>query len=383
VLSILRRPLRTLLTALGTILGVGALVATNGLAETARAQVSSRFDALAATAVRVEDNDPDGANPFPADASTRLERLNGVTAAGVVYSVPAARSRAPRASPAAQPGPGTPIPIIAADPDAITASRPIVATGRIYDTFHNDRHEHVAVLGRHAADQLDIARVDNRPAVFIGDHAYTVLGIIEDVDRNPELLNAVIIPRSTAQTDLPTAGEGFYITIDTVLGAAPLIGRQAPIALRPQDPERLHALVPPDPDTLRIQVSGDVTTLFNALAGLALLIGAIAIANASLLNVIERRSEIGLRRALGARRSHIRRQITLESALTGLTAGIVGATVAIIGLTIYTMSRGWTLTVDPVTMIASPIVGLLTGSIAGIIPAHRASQVAPATTMRE
>lgn len=378
----MQRPLRTLLTALGTILGVGALIATNGLAETARAQVSSRFDALVATAVRIEDNDPDGANPFPPDTSARLERLNGVVAAGILYSVPTARSQAPRPAPEASTDRGTPIPIIAADPGALGASRPTITTGRIFDAFHQTRAEHVAVLGRHAADELGITRVDNQPAVFVGDRAYTVIGIIGTVDRNADLLNAVIIPSTTAHADLPTAGSGFIVTIDTDIGAAPLIGRQAPLALRPQDPGRLHALVPPDPNSLRNQVSGDVTALFNALAGLALLIGAIAIANAALLNVIERRAEIGLRRALGARRAHIRRQITLESAITGLSAGIVGAALATVGLTIYSLSRGWTLTLDPLTLIAAPLIGLVTGSIAGLIPAHRACRIAPATTLR-
>ena len=91
--AITQRPVRTLLTAAGTILGVGAFVATIGLAETARAQVSSRFDALKATEVRIQDAAPDGTNPFPTDSTARLERLNGINHAGVYFNIPDNSSR--------------------------------------------------------------------------------------------------------------------------------------------------------------------------------------------------------------------------------------------------------------------------------------------------
>ena len=381
--AITRRPARTLLTALGTILGVAAFVTTTGLATTASAQVSSSFDALKATDVRVQDANPDGTNPFPADVDARLERLNGINHAGLRYTVADNGELQPRSTASRPLGTTTqPIPIIAATPGAILASQPVLSDGTLYDDFHQRRGEDVAVLGRVAADQLGVTRVDNQPAVFIADTSYTVVGIIDDVQRNPDLLLSIIIPTTTEHRNLHTTPDGLEVLIDTQPGAAALAGRQAPLALRPQDPKRLISLVPPDPTTLRNNVESDVTSLYYALAALSLLVGTIAIANATLLNTIERRPEIGLRRALGAKRSHITRQIILEAAATGTIAGIIGTATATLAVAAVAASRGWTTTIDPTIVLTAPLIGLATGAIAGTLPALRASRVAPATTLR-
>lgn len=381
--AIAQRPVRTLLTGLGTILGVGAFVTTTGLAETARAQVSSRFDALKATEVRIQDATPDGTNPFPGDVETRLLRLNGINHAGLYYTIPDNGTLQPRSDAARPTGTATtPIPVIAADPGAINAAIPTLATGRLYDTFHQRRAERVAILGRVAANQLGVSRIENQPAVFIGDTAYTIIGIIDDVKRNPDLLLSIVIPATTAARDLPSRGATYQVLIDTNPGAANLAGHQAPIALRPPNPERLQALVPPDPKALRNQISNDVTTLFLALSALALLIGMIAITNATLLNTIERRPEIGLRRALGATRGHIARQITLEAAATGLLAGLTGTALSMTAITIISHNEHWTVTTNPALLAAAPAIGLATGAIAGLIPATRAARIPPATTLR-
>ena len=381
--AITQRPARTMLTALGTILGVAAFVTTTGLAATASAQVSSSFDAFAATEVRVQDASPDGTNPFPDDVDERLAALNGVNHAGLRYPVADVSGLNPRNTPSRPPNPATqPIPIIAATPGAIAAARPVIATGVIYEHFHQTRADNVAVLGRVAADQLGITRIDNQPAIFIGDTAYTVIGIIDDTIRTPDLLLAVIIPTTTEHRIINSEPDNIEVIIDTQPGAAALIGRQAPLALRPQQPDRLTALVPPDPRTLRNNVESDVTSLYYALAALSLAVGTIAIANATLLNTIERRPEIGLRRALGAKRSHITRQIILEAAATGTIAGITGTALATLAVAGYAASRAWTTTMDPMVIVSAPLIGLATGAAAGLVPALRASRIPPATTLR-
>lgn len=382
ITAITQRPARALLTALGTILGVGAFVATSGLAETARAQVSSRFDALRATEVRIQDATPDGTNPFPPDVSARLERLNGINHAGLYFTIPDDGTVQPRATLSWLANHGMPPPVVAAQPGALLATLPTLQVGRLYDDFHESRAERVAVIGRVAAAQLGITRVDNQPAVFINDTAYTVVGIIEDVQRNPDLLLSIIIPTKTAERDLTLNGVSFQVLIDTEPGAAQLAGHQAPLALRPDHQERLQALVPPDPQRLRNQVSGDIAGLFLALSALAVLIGTVAIANATLLNVIERRGEIGLRRALGAKRRHIRRQITLEAAIVGTVAGIVGASLGVLGVAATSVAHQWTTTINLTTVAAAPTIGLVTGALAGLLPAVRASRTPPAETLR-
>ncbi len=381
--AVARRPARTLLTALGTILGVGAFVTTTGLAQTASAQVSSRFDALLATEVRLVDASPDGTNPFPDDVDERLQALNGVNHAGLMYTIddgghlePRTMARRPIATS------GQPIPVIAATPGAISASRPTLTVGRVYDEWHQTRGERVALLGRSAASQLGVTHLDQQPVVFLGDTAYSLLGIIDDVARNPDILLAVIIPTTAAATQFNVRNVEREVVIDTAPGAAQLIGRQAPLALRPQNPERLQALVPPDPQSLRIEVESDIQTLFYALSGLALLVGAVAIANATLLNVIERRPEIGLRRALGATRGHITRQITIEAALTGSIAGILGTSLGILAVAATAVARHWTPVIDPNVIFAAPAIGLVTGAAAGAFPAIRAARTPPADALR-
>jgi putative ABC transport system permease protein len=353
------------------------------LAETTRAQVSSRFDAMKATDVRVQDAAPDGSDPFPDDVDHLLERLNGVRHAGMTFLVKDDGTIEPRSLAARPVGANAQaIPVVAATPGAVEASLPVLQTGRLYDDFHEGRAEHVAVLGRVAAQQLGVARLDSFPAIFLGDEAYTVIGIIDDVSRLPDLLLSVVIPASTAEQQFPTAAAKRQVIIDTAPGAAQLVGHQAPMALRPQQPDRLQAIVPPDPKTLRRQVEGDVQSLFYALSALALLVGTIAITNATLLNVVERRPEIGLRRALGATRGHITRQITIEAALTGIFAGIVGATIGLLAVVITALARHWTATIQPWTLLMAPAIGIATGTLAGILPALKASRTPPAETLR-
>lgn len=322
---------------------------------------------------------PDGTNPFPTDVDATLAELNGVNHAGLSFPVPDNGTIQVRNTATRPIGTTTqPIPVFAATPGAIDASLPTLLTGRTYDPWHETRGERVALLGRVAANQLGITRVDNQPVVFPADTAYTVVGILDDVARTPDLLLAVTIPATAANDQFDTTSAERQVIIGTAPGAAQLIGRQAPTALRPQQPERLQALVPPDPQTLRNQVEGDVQSLFYALSGLALLIGAVAITNATLLNIVERRPEIGLRRA--ATRGHVTRQIALEAALTGSLAGVIGGTLGIIAVTVTAVARDWTATIDPTLLLTAPALGIATGTLAGIIPALKASRTPPAET---
>lgn len=378
-----RRPLRTLLTGTGTILGVGAVVTTLGLSSTAAHQVSSTFDVIRATEVVVEDARPDQSDPaFPDNVDTRLARLDGVRAAGVIWTL-AERSVStnPRWDPTSPSG--APVSIVAASPGALRALHPRVSAGRLYDSFHQERAERVALLGAAAAQRLGITRVDDAPAVFVGDTALTVIGIIEDVDRYAQALRAVIVPTTTARR-LAGSGERVepQVLIDTAPGAAALIARQAPYALRPQDPARLNALAPPDPDVLRGRIEEDVNTLFLLLAGVSLAIGAVSIANTTLVALLERVPEIGLRRALGARPRHIAGHLLAEATATGTAGGIAGASVGIVLTVTVAAAKDWTPVLDPRLPLAAPFLGSLAGLAAGLYPAWRATRVQPVEALR-
>ncbi|WP_153532742.1 ABC transporter permease [Actinomadura macrotermitis] len=387
------RPGRVVLTTLGTLLGVAAFVTVLGLTATASGQISSRFTALAATEVTVEDSpDKHDANDvgFPADAERRLTALNGVQAAGIFWQ-PSITGNEDAALVSARPPSlgseeGEPLTIMAASPGFLKAARAQVKSGRLYDNFHEESKQQVALLGKAAATRLGIDRVDVQPAIFIGDKPFTVIGIINDVQRQPDILLSVIVPNTTAMRAWgnPGSGNGSNVKalIETRLGAAQLVARQAAPALRPDQPERFKVIAPPDPKQLKQQVNTDLESLFLALAVICLIIGAVGIANTTLIAVLERTAEIGLRRSLGARRLHIAFQFLCESATLGLLGGLVGTSIGVMTVVGVAIAREWTAILEPATVLPAPLIGAVTGLLAGFYPAWRASRIEPVEALR-
>lgn len=391
VSAMLARPGRAGLTAVGTLLGVAAFVAVLGLTATASGQISQRFTALSATEVLVEDEpaDPTIADaPFPSDTESRLEALNGVRNAGVFWQPPLEKENSwVSARPRGLDDSAEPLPVTAASAGYLRAVHARLQAGRLFDAWHDRNEARVAVLGRAAAARLGITRIEDQPAVFIGGTPFTVIGIIDHVDRHAENLLAVIVPARTAMQawGMPEIGgeESPAVLVETELGAAQLIGRQAPRALRPDQYERFKVTVPPDPQQLRSQVDSDLGTLFLALAGICLLIGAVGIANTTLVAVLERTGEIGLRRSLGARSRHIAGQFLTESAGLGLLGGLLGAALGVSTVVATAIAQDWTPILEPLTVLPAPLIGMATGLVAGLYPAWRATRIEPVEALRQ
>jgi putative ABC transport system permease protein len=387
--GLLQRPGRSLLTMLGTVLGIGAFVAILGLTASAGGQIDKRFTALAATEVAVQDVGSDevpGLTPpmsFPPDASRRVEAINGVVHAGVFWPVPL-DSPVLSAGPITDPSVRTEgLSLLAAAPDAIAAMHPVMRSGRVFDAFHNDRGERVAVLGAAAADRLGITRLDGNPAVFVDGTPYTVIGIVSDLRRRPEFLLSVILPSTTALRSYgePTERRAEML-VETRVGAAQVVAGRTAVALRPDQPALFKVLAPPDPQTLRSGVRSDLGALFLVLAAVSLVIGAVGIANTTLVAVLERTNEIGLRRSLGARPVHIAAQFLTESTALGLLGGLIGGSLGVAVVLCTALAQQWTAVLASWTVPAAPLAGALVGIAAGVYPALRAAWIEPVEALR-
>lgn len=379
------RPGRMALTVLGIVIGLTALVATLGLSRTANNRIISAFDELAATGVVVVARPgPTGVDPkaMPWDAPTRLSRLNGVVTVGTLSEVNIGEAlvstsmvRDPQSQTAFR------LSVKAASPGLFSAVRAELTTGRLPDLGHSERADRVAILGPTAALRLGIVNLQHLPAIAIGDKVYLIIGILRGVARQPELLGSVIIPEGTAQKDFGLAGPGLVV-IETRIGAASLIARQSPLALRPDNPKILRVEFPPEPQRVRDTVQTDLDTTFLLLGGLSLIVGAIGIANITLVSVIERVAEIGLRRAIGATREHIAGQFLLESTSMGLIGGILGASLGVLIVVAVSAYQGWTPVLDPEAPFLAPLVGGGIGLISGTYPALRAARLEPVEAFR-
>jgi hypothetical protein len=386
--GVFARPGRAALTTAGTVIGLASLVATLGISRTAGNQIVERFDELQATqvSVRVRSSGGDqersgGGTALPWDVERRLDSLNGVVAAGAVADV--ANPGGVRTVPVIDPSAVVErtVPVVAASSGFLDAVRGHISSGRWFDDGHVARSDRVVVIGADLAAQLGIRSVAAQPGLSIGEELFVVIGIVDEAPRDRGLLGSVIMSSTVAAARFDVTRPE-RVVIETDLGAAALIARQAPTALNPNAPETLSATAPAEPTRTRDDVQTDVNGLFLLLGLISLVVGAIGIANVTLVTVMERTGEIGLRRALGARRWHIAGQMLCESAAMGLVGGIVGASLGIVTVVGVSADRSWTPLLDPWLPFAAPPAGALVGLIAGAYPAIRAARLEPVEALR-
>ncbi|QGZ50553.1 FtsX-like permease family protein [Streptomyces sp. QHH-9511] len=413
--AVLGRRLRSVLTVLGIALGIAAALATTGITASAADAVSGRFDALKATAVTVRFHN-EAARPTN-EAAVRARKLNGVRSAGLLCTAderPSVSALGPRYDWS------TPqeLRVLAADEGALAALGVTARSGRLPDAGHMARGDAVAVVDTVAAKALGLDALleqtpEAAPSVHLAGRPFTVIGSFRAPAGDARLTGSVVVPYAScaadggvlnrppaAAEDAASAGDGaggagaetgggrqlvFGATeavLRTELGAAQQVGLEAPLALHPEGPDRLAAIVPADLGTFRGGVESETRALFLGLAGVSLLIGALGVSNTTYVSVVERRSEIGLRRAVGAGRAAVSAQFLVECGLLGLIGGVLGTAVGVDVTAGTALAKGWLVVLDPALTAAGPLLGLAVGMLAGVYPALAASRIAPAETLR-
>jgi putative ABC transport system permease protein len=384
---------------LGTVLGVGAFVAVLGLTATGAGQISRQFSVLEDTTVTAADNGPanDVAPPgtyppigFPSDADAIAEHIKGVVAAGVWWPVALPQGTNFSASEALSGVTSQTVDLLAASPGAVKAMDLAMVAGSQLSAYENDTAQHVAMLDSTTASTLGIspARLASRPAVFVNGIAYTIVGVYSSAQRVVSGSSGMLIPENTALQDYgnPEPGIGSYeeaqMVIATKTGAAQEVAREIAAAELPTNPKRLVVTPPQSPLKLQGEVNGDLAGLFLILALISLLIGAVGIGNTTLVAVLERTGEIGVRRSVGARPRHIAAQFLAESTALGTLGGLLGTCIGVGIVVIFAATKNWTAVLNPVYTLPAPLIGTVVGLLAGAYPALRAARTSPLEALR-
>jgi putative ABC transport system permease protein len=368
------RKLRAALSALGIAIGVAAIVAVLGLSQSSQAGLLAEIGRLGTNLLTVTNGTSitGGTAELRKTAPGMIGRLPSVTAVqdtGTVNNVDAYRS------------PHIPsIDTNALSVDAATLGLPAavgtsVAQGRYLNAA--TAREPVAVLGYAAAQRLGIDRIWPGMRIWAGGMWFYVVGILNPATLAPGIDSSVLIGFPAAEHYLHFDGHPSEIYLRAANSRVTAVDNLLAAQANPEDPSEVDVSQPSQALTAQADAAGAFDTLFLGLGAVALLVGAVGVANIMVISVLERRQEIGLRRALGATRGQIRAQFLAEAILLALAGGTAGVIMGGISTAVYAHARGWAIVIPPEAWAGGLAAALLIGSAAGLLPAIRAARLSP------
>ena len=370
------RRLRAALSALGIAIGIAAMVAVLGISESSRADLLAQLDSLGTNLLRVTP----GETFFGADAKLPEESLGMLGRVGPVEQVAAtgntdASVRRSDLIPEAETGG---ISVLAADPKLLGTLGGELADGRFLNRA-TARYPTV-VLGAKAAERLGIGRAGGQ--VWLGNRWFTVIGILRPVTLAPEVDRAAMVGFPAAEALLGSESAPGTVYVRTDPDQVEAVREVLPATANPENPNEVRVSRPSDALAAKAAAKTAFTSLLLGLGAVALLVGGVGIANVMVISVLERRSEIGLRRALGATKGNVGVQFLAESLLLALVGGLAGVVLGAAVTAAYAASRSWSVVVPAPAMAGGLAAALAIGAVAGLYPALRAARLAPTEALR-
>jgi len=380
------RPLRAALSALGIAIGTAAIVAVLGLSSSSQAGLLAEIDRLGTNLLTVEAGQSVTGQPvkLPLEAPARITLLEHVQRPAHTALI---KDRFVYRNPLIPAGNTGGLQVQATSLNLLPVLGTGVARGRWLNA--GTAREPVAVLGSAAAEQLGIDGPDQR--IWLGHRWFTVAGVLQPSPLAPDIDTSALIGYPAARRYLGylslvggerKAGPPSSIYVRAVTGHEAAVQSLLARTANPEAPNEVNVSQPSDVLTARAAAAGAFDSLFLGLGVVALIVGAVGVANIMIISVLERRSEIGLRRALGATKRQIRTQFLGESILLAVIGGVVGVLAGIAATAVYAGSKGWAIVIPAEAWSGGIAAAILIGAVAGLMPAVRASRMPPTVALR-
>ncbi|GGJ28351.1 ABC transporter permease [Streptomyces brasiliensis] len=375
LLGIRARGPRAALSALGISIGIATLVVVTAIPASSQQALLNQLSALGTNMLRVApqaNSDPPVILPATADAMAA--RIGPVTSASAVANTHKTVLRSDRADPSDAVG----ISVLAAHTNLLKAVHGTVRSGAFLSP--TTARFPTVVLGHRAASRLGFDRV--RPGrepgqVYIDGHWFTVIGILDPLPLAPDLDTAVLTGWDAARDQLGFDGHPTVVYVTAREPQIEAVRAVLPATVHPQLPGLVQVSRPSDALAAKRATQHTLSVLLLGLAGVALLVGGVGVANTMVVSVLERRREIGLRRALGASRGQIRGQFLAESVVLSTLGGCAGTVLGAVAAAGYALSQSWPVVFPPPALAAGVLGAVIVGMTAGIYPAVRASGLPP------
>jgi putative ABC transport system permease protein len=378
VLGLSARPARAVLSAVGVALGIATMVAVLGISSSSRAQLVAQIDALGTNLLTVTPGQSESGQvaTLPPQAPVMVARIGPVTGVSAIGDVNANVYRNDRISTANT----NAITVYSAGTGLLRTLQGRMAQGTFLDAA-TTRYPAV-VLGADAAAALGVDRTDGTDQVWLGQRWFTVIGIMRPVPLVPDLDRTALIGYPVAQRLLHATAAPVQVYVRASPASIAAVAAVLPATADPAAPQDVSVANPVTALTARADATAAFGGLFLALGAVALLVGGIGIANVMVIAVLERRGEIGLRRALGARRLHVAVQFAAEATVLAGCGGLAGAVLGGFATTVYAEARHWDAVVPVPVLLGAAGVAVATGAVAGLYPALRAARLVPSEALR-